>query len=154
MALGENVLDEPQTMPQIKALGEKYPDWEICILHEDNTGDDTSWILMTEEVVEGERNPFRPAGPIQIMQEQVAEQKANLTDTHRIIEILREFIQFNEMYDSRKAELEERERYMQESEEALMHKAQELEELRVELEQKQENKQKQDARQKNMARSA
>ena len=37
VAVGENVLDETQTMSEIKALSEKYPDWEICMLHESQT---------------------------------------------------------------------------------------------------------------------
>jgi len=139
VAVGENVLDDPKTMPEIKDLGERYPDWEICILHEDQAGDESAeWMLVTEEEVEGERNPYRPPGPIETMQRQVEALQNDLADAHRIAEILREFVQFNATYESRKAELAERELYMQESEEALMEKAQRLEELRVELEHKQE----------------
>lgn len=139
VALGDNVLDDTQTMPEIKALSEKYPDWEICILHEDMAGRDVEWILLTEEEVEGERNPFRPPGPIKIMMQQIETLQGNLKDTHRIVEILNEFMSFNESYELQKAELDERERYLQESEDALMEKAQSLEVLRVELEQKQDN---------------
>lgn len=139
VAVGENVLDEPQTMPEINALAEKYPDWEICMLHEDQTSDESAtWMLLTDEEVEGERNPFRPAGPIESMQQSIETLKADLKDAHRIAEILKEFLQFNESYAAMKAEIAEREQYLQESEEALMEKAQRLEELRVELEHKQE----------------
>ncbi|WP_309396941.1 hypothetical protein [Cerasicoccus maritimus] len=138
VAVGENVLDETQTMPDIKALSEKYPDWEICFLHEDMAGDDAEWILLTDEEVEGEKNPFRPAGPIETMLGEMSKLKKDLADAHRIVDILREFTTFNEQYEARKEELEERDRYLQESEEALMNKAQELEVLRVELEHKQE----------------
>ncbi len=139
VAVGENVLDDPQTMPEIKALAEKYPDWEICMLHEDQTDEDgAEWILLTEEEVEGERNPFRPAGPIEIMQKSIVKLEADLKDAHRIAEILKEFLEFNETYQTRRSELDDRERYLAESEDALMEKAQRLEELRVELEHKQE----------------
>ncbi|WP_269539844.1 hypothetical protein [Cerasicoccus fimbriatus] len=138
VAVGENVLDETQTMSEIKALSEKYPDWEICMLHESQTDKDGEWILLTEEEVEGEHNPFRPAGPIETMLGEMSKLKADLADAHRIVDILREFTTFNDQYTARKEELEERERYLQESEDALMEKAQHLEELRVELEHKQE----------------
>lgn len=139
VAVGENVLDDPQTMPEIKSLADRYPDWEICILHEEQTDDESAeWIMLTEEEVEGERNPFRPAGPIETMQQSIETLKADLADAHRIAAILREYLEFTNTYEEQKAEMEERERYLQESEEALMEKAQELEVLRVELEQREE----------------
>lgn len=139
VAVGENVLDEPQTMPEIKALREKYPDWEICILHEEQAQDESAeWILLTDAEIEGERNPYRPPGPIESMQQQILSLRENLADTHRILEILREFVKFNDAYEAQKAEIAERELYLQQSEEALMEKAQSLEELRVELEHREE----------------
>ncbi|MEO0795383.1 MAG: hypothetical protein AAFX93_09485 [Verrucomicrobiota bacterium] len=140
VAVGDNVLDEPQSTAGIRDLQERYPDWEICVLHQDHADvDGAPWSLLTEEEDEDASNPLKPAGPIQHMMDEVAALKEDLADTHRITEILREYVTFLETIDTRKAEFEERELYLQESEEALMVKAQELEVLRVELEQKQDH---------------
>lgn len=140
VALGDNVLDDPQPLENVRALVLKYPDWEISILHVDQADQDGAlWSMMTEEEVEGERNPLRPPGPIQLMLVEIASLKESLSDSYRIIEILQKFVEFNETFDSRQAEMEERELYLQQSEESLMQKAHELEELRAELEHRDEN---------------
>ena len=135
VALGDNVLDEVQALSGVKSLASKYPDWEICLLHVDRAGDEEAeWLLLTAEAVEGERNPLRPAGPLQIMSETVARLRADLADAARITEILQEMARLDATRELREQELDERENFLQESEEALMMKAQQLEELRVELE--------------------
>ncbi|MGE9296350.1 MAG: hypothetical protein ACQKBV_08715 [Puniceicoccales bacterium] len=149
VALGDNVLDEPQPFDHIKALVLKYPDWEISILHQDHAEQDNPhWSLLTDIEIEGERNPLRPDGPIKQLTNEVATLKADLKASSRIVEILQEFVEFNDTYEARKAEFEEREKYLQNSEDQLMQKAHELEELRAELEHKAEGKAK------NVARSA
>lgn len=139
VALGDNVLDDVKSLSDLPAMRAKYPDWEICLLHESQAdGDSPEWLLLTDEVVDTEHNPFRPAGPLQAMGEHVARLQQDLADAKRIVEILRRFTEFDETHARRQAELEERERYIEESEEALMEKAQRLEVLRVELEHKAE----------------
>jgi len=138
VAFGDDVLDEPMPFDEIKAMVLKYPDWEISILPEDEVeADKGDWTLVRPEDVDISRK--RPPGPIESMRRQIQSLSNDLREASRVVEILREYVSFDETYEARKAELDEREHYLQTSEEALMQKAHDLEEMRAELDHRDEH---------------
>ncbi|MEO0795726.1 MAG: hypothetical protein AAFX93_11210 [Verrucomicrobiota bacterium] len=139
VAIGDNVLDEPQSVAAIRELHKEYSGWEILVAQFEPPGvEPIQWALVASEECEDTGALMFP-GPIQSMLGMIDRLKDSVAHSQSVIVTLREYVGILEAIDPRRIEMEERERRLHESEEALMTKAQELEILRVELEHKQES---------------
>lgn len=135
LALDENVLDEQLTLDQVSTLRKQKPNSTFALLNVAMTEEaDADWTELDDEVAPAqaadEASPAVPsvARELKLLRDQV-------NDLQNFIKQIHGHFIAKENLELKEVELKERERFLEESEEALLMKIQQQEEQLAELEQ-------------------